>query len=183
MRSGSPLVPLVVARPGRGVPRRARPRLGAGSTRGRVSVPGGSNFTFLLERDEGAVRASPPAAAAASALGRTTWCARPSLPAGAGEAGHSHVHRCVAVCDDQERHRRALLCHDSFVDGDVIGDTLPPRLAANADAPAPLGGSTFVDTLVEIHGAERLPTRDLAAFVRPGSYLERQVAGSSSSGR
>jgi aminoglycoside phosphotransferase (APT) family kinase protein len=59
------------------------------------------------------------------------------------------------------------------VDGDVVGDELPPRLAADSEARHQLG-IDLVDTLVEIHQAD-VSEPDLAAFVRPGSYAERQV--------
>ena len=68
-----------------------------------------------------------------------------------------------------------------YVDGDVIGEELPPRLAADAGARHRLG-LDLVDTLVEIHHAD-VSQPDLAAFVRPGSYAERQVRRFCSSGR
>ena len=167
--SGSPLVPLVVLDrveaflDGHG--------LGSGPVRARrIGVPGGSNFTFLLERDEGLfVLRRPP---------------RPPLPPSAHDMVREarlqlalakqgiRVPPIVAVCDDESVIGVPFYVM-SFVDGDVIGDTLPPRLAADADARRRLG-LDLVDTLVEIHGAD-VAEPDLAAFVRPGSYLERQV--------
>src|SRR4029078_11152377 len=59
-----------------------------------------------------------------------------------------------------------------FLDGHVVTSELPHGLELR-EARARLGGA-LVDALVEIHAAD---VRDpaLAAFARPGSYLERQV--------
>jgi aminoglycoside phosphotransferase (APT) family kinase protein len=78
----------------------------------------------------------------------------------------------VAVCDDPEVIGAPFYVM-GWVDGDVIGEELPPHLAAAAEARHGLG-LDLVDTLVEIHQAD-VSEPDLAAFVRPGSYAERQV--------
>jgi aminoglycoside phosphotransferase (APT) family kinase protein len=145
--------------------------LGAGPVRARrIGVPGGSNFTFLLERDEGRfVLRRPP---------------RPPLPPSAHDMVREarlqlalakqgiRVPPIVAVCDDEGVIGVPFYVME-YVEGDVIGDALPPRLAADVDARRRLG-LDLVDTLVEIHQAD-VSEPDLAAFVRPGSYLERQV--------
>jgi aminoglycoside phosphotransferase (APT) family kinase protein len=145
--------------------------LGSGPVRARrIGVPGGSNFTFLLERDEGRfVLRRPP---------------RPPLPPSAHDMVREarlqlalakqgiRVPPIVAVCDDEDVIGVPFYVME-HVEGDVIGDTLPPRLAADAEARRSLG-LDLVDTLVEIHQAD-VSEPDLAAFVRPGSYAERQV--------
>ena len=59
-----------------------------------------------------------------------------------------------------------------FLDGHVITDELPAGLE-DEDARHRLG-LDLVDTLVEIHAAD-VGRPELAAFARPGSYLERQT--------
>jgi aminoglycoside phosphotransferase (APT) family kinase protein len=145
--------------------------LGTGPVRARrIGVPGGSNFTFLLERHEGRfVLRRPP---------------RPPLPPSAHDMVREarlqlalakqgiRVPPIVAVCDDELVLGVPFYVME-YVHGDVIGETLPPRLAADQSARAQLG-LDLVDTLVEIHRAD-VSEPDLAAFVRPGSYSERQV--------
>jgi aminoglycoside phosphotransferase (APT) family kinase protein len=145
--------------------------LGSGPVRAqRIGVPGGSNFTFLLERDEGRfVLRRPP---------------RPPLPPSAHDMVREarlqlalakqgiRVPPIVAVCDDEGVIGVPFYVME-HVDGDVVGDELPPRLAADSEARHQLG-IDLVDTLVEIHQAD-VSEPDLAAFVRPGSYAERQV--------
>ena len=145
--------------------------LGSGPVRARrIGVPGGSNFTFLLERDEGRfVLRRPP---------------RPPLPPSAHDMVREarlqlalakqgiRVPPIVAVCEDADVLGLPFYVME-HVDGDVIGEELPPRLAADEGARRRLG-LDVVDTLVEIHRAD-VSEPDLAAFVRPGSYSERQV--------
>jgi len=145
--------------------------LGSGPVRARrIGVPGGSNFTFLLERDDGSfVLRRPP---------------RPPLPPSAHDMVREarlqlalakqgiRVPPIVAVCGDPEV-TGAPFYVMAYLEGDVIGDELPSQLASDADARHRLG-LDLVDTLVEIHGAD-VSEPDLAAFVRPGSYAERQV--------
>src|SRR5436190_8390818 len=145
--------------------------LGSGPVRARrIGVPGGSNFTFLLERDEGRfVLRRPP---------------RPPLPPSAHDMVREarlqlalakqgiRVPPIVAVCEDADVLGLPFYVME-HVDGDVIGEELPARLAADEGARRRLG-LDLVDTLVEIHRAD-VSEPDLAAFVRPGSYSERQV--------
>jgi aminoglycoside phosphotransferase (APT) family kinase protein len=145
--------------------------LGAGAVNAtRIGDGGGSNFTFLIERgDDRFVLRRPP---------------RPPLPPSAHDmvrearlqqairaAGFTRLVEIVAVCDDD-----AVIGVPFYVmrhlDGHVITQELPPGLASEAARRAL--GLDLVDTLVEIHAAD-VSTPALAAFQRPGSYLERQV--------
>ena len=136
----------------------------------RIGDGGGSNFTFLLERGgERFVLRRPP---------------RPPLPPSAHDmvreaglqdairaAGFARLPEIVAVCED-ERVLGVPFYVMRFLAGHVITQELPPGLES-AQARRALG-LDLVDTLVEIHAADvSLP--GLAAFARPGSYLERQV--------
>jgi aminoglycoside phosphotransferase (APT) family kinase protein len=145
--------------------------LGAGPvTARRIGDGGGSNFTFLVERgEERLVLRRPP---------------RPPLPPSAHDmvrearlqeairaAGFERLAEIVAVCEDD-----AVLgvpfYVTRFIDGAVVTQGLPPGLEPH-EARRALGND-LVDTLVEIHAAD-VSRRELAAFARPGSYLERQV--------
>src|SRR6476646_7298324 len=145
--------------------------LGTGPVRTtRIGDGGGSNFTFLVERgEERFVLRRPP---------------RPPLPPSAHDmvreaglqnairaAGFGRLAEIVAVCQDE-----SVLGVPFYVmrwlDGDVITQELPPGLESKA-ARHRLG-LELVDTLVEIHAAD-VSDGPLAAFTRPGSYLERQV--------
>ena len=146
--------------------------LGSGPIRAsRIGEGGGSNFTFLLERDAGAryVLRRPP---------------RPPLPPSAhdvvresrlqlalGEAGFTRLPTIVALCEDESLLGVPFYVMD-FLEGDVVGDELPPAI----DEPAARRrlGLELVDALVEIHAAD-VTTPALATFVRPGSYNERQA--------
>jgi aminoglycoside phosphotransferase (APT) family kinase protein len=145
--------------------------LGAGELRvRRIGEGGGSNFSFLVERGgERFVLRRPP---------------RPPLPPSAHdvarearlqlalrEAGFERLPSIVAVCEDP-----SVLGVDFYVmrylEGVVVTDALPPGLEV---APARRAlGDDLVDVLVEIHAAD-VTTPGLAAFARPGSYVERQV--------
>ena len=146
-------------------------RLGSGPiTATRIGDGGGSNFTFLLERgDERYVLRRPP---------------RPPLPPSAHDmvreaalqnairaAGFGRLAEIVAVCADD-----SVLGVPFYVmrwlDGHVITQELPPGL--ESEAARHRLGLELVETLVEIHAADAA-TPALAAFARPGSYLERQV--------
>jgi aminoglycoside phosphotransferase (APT) family kinase protein len=145
--------------------------LGAGPvTATRIGDGGGSNFTFLLaRRDERFVLRRPP---------------RPPLPPSAHDmvreaglqtairaAGFERLAEIVAVCEDATVIGVPFYVM-RYLDGNVITSTLPVGLES-ADARRRLG-LDLVDALVEIHAADvTLP--GLAAFARPGSYLERQV--------
>jgi aminoglycoside phosphotransferase (APT) family kinase protein len=145
--------------------------LGAGGIRAsRIGEGGGSNFTFLLERDSGRfVLRRPP---------------RPPLPPSAHdvvrearlqlalrEAGFTRLPTIVAVCEDESVLGVPFYVMDEL-DGTVVTETLPSGLEAEPARRAL--GDDLVDALVEIHEAD-VSTAGLAAFVRPGSYNERQV--------
>jgi aminoglycoside phosphotransferase (APT) family kinase protein len=145
--------------------------LGAGDVSAhRIGEGGGSNFTFLVERDEGRyVLRRPP---------------RPPLPPSAHDMVREarlqlalaplgiRVPTIIAVCDDESVLGVPFYVMD-YIDGEVVSTTLPAELECSSDARRRLGGD-LVDTLAEIHAAD-IQTPALAAFVRPGSYLERQV--------
>ncbi len=144
--------------------------LGSGPVRAtRIGEGGGSNFSFLLERDEGRfVLRRPP---------------RPPLPPSAHDmvrearlqlalAPHGvRLPTIRAVCEDESVLGVPFYVMD-FLDGHVLTDTLPPGLETE-DARRRLG-LDLVDALVEIHGVD-VQAPALADFIRPGSYLERQV--------
>jgi aminoglycoside phosphotransferase (APT) family kinase protein len=145
--------------------------LGSGPIRaGRIGVPGGSNFTFLIERGHARyVLRRPP---------------RPPLPPSAHDMVREarlqlalarqqiRVPAIVAVCEDEDVLGVPFYVME-HLDGDVIGDELPAALAADVGRRRHLG-LDLVDTLVEIHSADASQP-ELAAFARPGSYAERQV--------
>ena len=144
--------------------------LGSGPVRAsRIGDGGGSNFSFLIERDdERLVLRRPP---------------RPPLPPSAHDMVREarlqlalepqgiRLPPIVAVCEAEDVLGVPFYVM-RFLDGHVVTDTLPPGL----DDPAArhrLGGE-LIDALVEIHAAD-VSEPALSAFVRPGSYLERQV--------
>ena len=145
--------------------------LGAGEVRAsRIGEGGGSNFTFLLERDEGRfVLRRPP---------------RPPLPPSAHDvvrearlqlalrgAGFSRLPTIRSVCDDDSVLGVPFYVMD-YLEGHVPTEELPRGLES---APARRAlADDLVDCLVEIHEAD-VTTPGLAAFARPGSYNERQV--------
>jgi aminoglycoside phosphotransferase (APT) family kinase protein len=145
--------------------------LGAGAVRTeRIGAGGGSNFTFLVERgaDRFVLRRPP----------------RPPLPPSAHDmvrearlqralraAGFERLPEIIAVCDDESVLGVPFYVM-RFLEGHVLSEELPPGL--EDEAARRRLGEDLVDTLVEIHAAD--PTQpELAAFGRPGSYLERQV--------
>jgi aminoglycoside phosphotransferase (APT) family kinase protein len=146
--------------------------LGTGALQAhRIGEGGGSNFSFLLEREDGAryVLRRPP---------------RPPLPPSAHDvvreselqlalAPHGiRVPNIRAVCEDDSVLGVPFYVMD-YIDGDVVTTTLPPPLDEVPAARRRLADD-LVDTLVEIHAADvRVPA--LAAFLRPGTYNERQV--------
>jgi len=145
--------------------------LGAGDLQAhRIGEGGGSNFTFLVERDEGRyVLRRPP---------------RPPLPPSAHDMVREarlqlalaplgiRVPTILAVCEDERVLGVPFYVMD-YIDGEIVSTTLPAELERVPDARRRLG-EDLVDTLAEIHAAD-IETPALAAFVRPGSYLERQV--------
>ena len=145
--------------------------LGSGVLRAsRIGEGGGSNFTFLLERDVGRfVLRRPP---------------RPPLPPSAHdvvrearlqlalrEAGFARLPTIVAVCEDASLLGVPFYVME-YLEGHVPTDELPPGLESE-QARRRLADD-LVDTLVEIHAAG-VSTPGLQAFARPGSYNERQV--------
>jgi aminoglycoside phosphotransferase (APT) family kinase protein len=146
--------------------------LGSGALQAhRIGEGGGSNFSFLLERDDGTryVLRRPP---------------RPPLPPSAHDVVREsrlqlalaplgiRVPNIRAVCEDESLLGVPFYVMD-YIDGDVITNELPPPLDDDPEARRRLAND-LVDTLVEIHAADvRVPA--LAAFARPGNYNERQV--------
>ena len=136
----------------------------------RIGEGGGSNFTFLLERDEGRfVLRRPP---------------RPPLPPSAHDvvrearlqlalrdAGFARLPTIRAVCEDESVLGVPFYVMD-FIDGQVPTDALPPGLESEPARRALV--EDLVDCLVEIHAADP-SSPGLAGFARPGSYNERQV--------
>ena len=136
----------------------------------RIGEGGGSNFTFLLERGgELLVLRRPP---------------RPPLPPSAHDmvreaglqkairtAGFRRLADIVAVCEDE-----TLLGVPFYVMRYLDGDVITKDLPAGLEEPGARGrlGLDLVDALTEIHAAD-VGRPELAAFARPGSYLERQV--------
>jgi aminoglycoside phosphotransferase (APT) family kinase protein len=145
--------------------------LGSGPVRAsRVGEGGGSNFSFLLERGgERYVLRRPP---------------RPPLPPSAHDVVRearlqlalaplgARVPRIRAVCEDPGLIGVPFYVAD-YIEGFVVTDTLPPGLAHDPAARRRLA-EDLVDALVEIHDVD-VAVPALAAFARPGSYLERQV--------
>ncbi len=144
--------------------------LGSGPVRAqRIGEGGGSNFTFLLERDVGRfVLRRPP---------------RPPLPPSAHDMVREarlqlalapqgiRLPTIAAVGEDEAVLGVPFYVMD-YLEGHVVTDTLPPGLESE-EARRRLG-EDLVDVLVEIHAAD-ITTPELAAFARPGSYNERQV--------
>jgi aminoglycoside phosphotransferase (APT) family kinase protein len=146
--------------------------LGSGALQARrIGEGGGSNFSFLLEREDGTryVLRRPP---------------RPPLPPSAHdvvrEAGlqlalaplRIRVPNIRAVCEDDSLLGVPFYVMD-YVDGHVITTALPPPLDHDPAARRGLADD-LVDTLVEIHAAD-VSVPALAAFSRPGNYNDRQV--------
>jgi len=146
--------------------------LGSGALRAhRIGEGGGSNFSFLLERDDGSryVLRRPP---------------RPPLPPSAHDVVREsrlqlalaplgiRVPNIRAVCEDESLLGVPFYVMD-YIDGDVVTTELPPPLDHDPEARRRLADD-LVDTLVEIHAAD-VNAAGLAAFLRPGNYNERQV--------
>jgi aminoglycoside phosphotransferase (APT) family kinase protein len=146
--------------------------LGSGELRAqRIGEGGGSNFSFLLEREDGSqfVLRRPP---------------RPPLPPTAHDVVREsrlqlalaplgiRVPNIRAVCEDESLLGVPFYVMD-YIDGHVITADLPTPLDEDPEARRRLG-EDLVDTLVEIHAAD-VTTPALAAFARLGNYNERQV--------
>ena len=144
--------------------------LGSGRVRAsRIGQGGGSNFSFLLERDgERFVLRRPP---------------RPPLPPSAHDmvrearlqlalAPHGiRLPVIRAVCEDEGVIGVPFYVMD-YLEGHVVTNELPAGLESE-EARRRLG-LDLVDALVEIHAVD-VESPGVADFVRPGSYLERQV--------
>ncbi|MGE5272547.1 MAG: phosphotransferase family protein [Verrucomicrobiota bacterium] len=144
--------------------------LGAGPVRAtRIGEGGGSNFSFLLERDgRRLVLRRPP---------------RPPLPPSAHDmvrearlqlalAPHGiRLPTIRAVCEDESVIGVPFYVMD-YLEGPIVTRDLPPGLGAE-EARRRLGFD-LVDALVEIHTVD-IDSPGIAEFVREGSYLERQV--------
>ena len=144
--------------------------LGEGDVRaGRIGEGGGSNFTFLLERDVGSFvlrrRPRPPLPPSAHDVVREA-----KLQLALREAGFERLPTIVAVCEDESLLGVPFYVM-AYLDGLVPTDE--PRRARAESARRALG-EDLVDALVGIHSAD-VTTPGLAAFARPGSYNERQV--------
>lgn len=135
----------------------------------RIGEGGGSNFSFLLDRGgERFVLRRPP---------------RPPLPPSAHDmvrearlqlalAPHGvRLATIRAVCEDESVLGVPFYVTD-FIDADVVTRELPAGL--ETDAARHALGLDLVDTLVEIHAVD-VNAPGVADFIRPGSYLERQV--------
>jgi aminoglycoside phosphotransferase (APT) family kinase protein len=145
--------------------------LGSGEVRARrIGEGGGSNFTFLLARDEDRfVLRRPP---------------RPPLPPSAHdvvrearfqlalrEVGFERLPTIVAVGED-ENILGVPFYVMAYLEGFVPTEELPPGL--ERETARRRLGNDLVDALAEIHAAD-VSTPALAAFARTGSYNERQV--------
>jgi aminoglycoside phosphotransferase (APT) family kinase protein len=136
----------------------------------RIGEGGGSNFTYLLERDESRfVLRRPPRPPLPPSAHDMVREARLQLAIRAG--AFTRLPKIVAVCDDESVLGVPFYVMD-WLDGHVVTDTLPPGLGSG-DARRRLG-EELVDALVEIHAAD-VSGAGLAAFARPGSYNARQA--------
>ena len=144
--------------------------LGTGALRARGVGEGRSNFTFLIERDgQRFVLRRPP---------------RPPYPRSAHDVGREarlqlalrpngiRVAVVRAICEDDSVLGVPFYIMD-FIDGEVITDRLPTLLQESVDSRRRLM-EDLVDVLAEIHACD-VAEPALAAFARPGNYLERQV--------
>jgi aminoglycoside phosphotransferase (APT) family kinase protein len=144
--------------------------LGSGPLRARrIGEGGGSNFTFLIERDDArfALRRPPrpPLPPSAHDVVREARLQLALAPLGI------RLPTIRAVCEDESLLGVPFYVMD-FIDAVVVTTELLPGLA-DASARRRLGFD-LVDALLEIHAAD-VSVPGLAPFVRPGSYLERQV--------
>ena len=144
--------------------------LGAGPiAAARIGDGGGSNFSFLLER--GAERyvlrrpPRPPLPPSAHDMVREARLQLALVPHGI------RLPEILAVCDDESVIGVPFYVM-RYLDGFVVSNALPPGLEQPA-ARRRLG-EELVEALVAIHAAD-VTDPALAAFARPGSYLERQV--------
>ncbi len=144
--------------------------LGAGPLRAeRIGPGGGSNFSFILERggDRFVLRRPPrpPLPPSAHDMVREARLQLALAPQGI------RLPPILAVCEDEDVLGVPFYVM-AYLDGHVVTEALPAGLE-EPQARRRLG-EELVDSLVEIHAAD-VTTSALAAFARPGSYLERQV--------
>jgi aminoglycoside phosphotransferase (APT) family kinase protein len=135
----------------------------------RLGEGGGSNFTFLVERDVGRFvlrrPPRPPLPPSAHDMVREAQLQLALAPQGI------RLPPILAVSEDESVLGVPFYVM-GYLDGHVVANELPPGLD-DEEARRRLG-LELVDALVEIHAADVSEPR-LAAFARPGSYLERQV--------
>ena len=86
--------------------------------------------------------------------------------------GRARVPRVLAVCDDAERARRAVLRHGGAAR--ARRHRRAARLARQRRRRAARAGDDLVDALVELHAVD-IASAGLADFGRPDGYLERQL--------
>jgi aminoglycoside phosphotransferase (APT) family kinase protein len=144
--------------------------LGSGPVRAtRIGEGGGSNFSFLLERDDARlVLRRPP---------------RPPLPPSAHDmvrearlqlalAPHGiRLPTIRAVCDDDGVIGVPFYVMD-YLEGPIVTGELPGGL--ETEQARHRLGLDLVDTLVEIHSVD-VQAPGVRDFIREGNYLERQV--------
>jgi aminoglycoside phosphotransferase (APT) family kinase protein len=144
--------------------------LGSGELRAAAVGEGRSNFTFLIERaaDRFVLRRPPrrPYPRSAHDVAREARLQVALRPHGI------RVAAVRAICEDDEVLGVPFYVMD-FLAGEVITDRLPPQLEEDVPSRRRLMDD-LVDVLAEIHGCD-VTEPALAAFVRPGHYLERQL--------
>jgi aminoglycoside phosphotransferase (APT) family kinase protein len=144
--------------------------LGTGPVHASVIGEGRSNFTFLIERgDERFVLRRPPRPPYPPSAHDVAREAR--LQLALGSLG-MRVPTVRGICEDDRVLGVPFYVMD-FIRGEVITDRLPLLLEHDAGARHRLG-EDMIAVLAEIHGCD-VEVPGLAAFVRPGNYLERQV--------
>jgi aminoglycoside phosphotransferase (APT) family kinase protein len=131
---------------------------------------GRSNFTFVIERgDERYVLRRPPRPPYPPSTHDVVREAR--LQLALARLG-ARVPEVLAICEDIDVLGVPFYVM-AHVEGSVITDELPGRLAVDDSARRALGFE-LADVLGEIHAVPG-DHPALADFVRPGSYLERQL--------
>lgn len=135
----------------------------------RIGEGGGSNFTFALERGgERFVLRRPPRPPYPPSTHDVVREARFQL---ALRRAAVRLPEIVAVCDDPSVIGVPFYV-TRYIDGYVIGNRLPSGLASHESRRRLI--FDLVDALAEIHSAD-VSQPELAEFLRPGSYLERQL--------
>jgi aminoglycoside phosphotransferase (APT) family kinase protein len=144
--------------------------LGSGPLRAsRIGQGGGSNFSYLLERgaDRFVLRRPPrpPLPPSAHDMVREARLQLALAPQGI------RLPKIRAVCEDEAVIGVPFYVMD-YLDGHVVTTALPPGL--ETEEGRRMLGLDLVNALVEIHEAD-VDAPGIAEFIRPGSYLERQV--------